>query len=668
MKRLRVYFLFFFLLLAIPYALLLNRSYANLNTESFLFHRRIAESVVASITRQLAQHLRVEEARSYTEYRYVHVPERSLPSLESLNLSPLSKLPVASEIPGTLGYFQIDPDRSFHTPLLPDDPARPGLMVSEIEKRQTLKKQLLEIVLQGKFPTLSRSDSPALEGGATESADSLVPDAKLLANLASSTDLSLQQQYVQKKELSKSASPTKQKADSARQQSRLEPSSERQALVFDDELRGTYREKAELGGGRARAAEETAQRVGPSGLRDNQSGDRPLGESESAALEEETFPLVGAEVDPFRAQLVAGKWIVLERKVWWNDRRYVQGLVARLEALGEELIVPALRASALPDASSYLLFHEGNLVLASQQAVSEEKPLLLESANFPPPFSGLNLALTVNQLPPGTGWGVVNLIAVIGALMIVGGVGGIYRLTATQWQLSRQQKNFVSAISHELKSPLTSIRMYGEMLMEGWVKDERQKQSYYRHIHDEGERLTRLMQNVLSLSQLERKQWNVRLTDEDPAALISALAQQLEKPLKQAGFEVVCQLDEAPRAIRVDRDALTQILINLTDNAVRFAAKSEIRRILISLRQGRDSTEIGVRDFGPGVPRREQKRIFQQFYRVGSEMTRTAQGTGIGLALVKMLMEAMGGSVKVSNRSPGAEFRLIFSRGKLSSK
>ncbi len=143
--------------------------------------------------------------------------------------------------------------------------------------------------------------------------------------------------------------------------------------------------------------------------------------------------------------------------------------------------------------------------------------------------------------------------------------------------------------------------MYGEMLMGGWIEDEQKKQSYYRHIHDESERLTRLIQNVLSLSQLERGQWEVQLTKEDPARLISDLVKQLP-----------------------------------------------------------DSTEIVVRDFGPGIPRRERKRIFQQFYRVGSEMTRSAQGTGIGLSLVKLLMEAMGGKVKVSDRRPGAEFRLIF--------
>ena len=202
--------------------------------------------------------------------------------------------------------------------------------------------------------------------------------------------------------------------------------------------------------------------------------------------------------------------------------------------------------------------------------------------------------------------------------------------------------------------------MYGEMLMGGWIEDEQKKQSYYRHIHDESERLTRLIQNVLSLSQLERGQWEVQLTKEDPARLISDLVKQLEKPLKRAGFEVICQLEESPRTIRVDRDALTQILINLTDNAVKFAGESKIRRVLISLKQLPDSTEIVVRDFGPGIPRRERKRIFQQFYRVGSEMTRSAQGTGIGLSLVKLLMEAMGGKVKVSDRRPGAEFRLIF--------
>ena len=109
-----------------------------------------------------------------------------------------------------------------------------------------------------------------------------------------------------------------------------------------------------------------------------------------------------------------------------------------------------------------------------------------------------------------------------------------------------------------------------------------------------------------------------------------------------------------------ETDALTQILINLTDNAVKFAARSEIRRILFTVVGDGRSTEIRVRDFGPGIPRGERRRIFQQFYRIGREMTRSTPGTGIGLALVKMLTEAMGGKVEVTNQTPGAEFRLIF--------
>ncbi len=439
MKRLRIYFLLFFLLLAIPYAVLVNRSYANLKEESFFFHRRIAESVMASITRQLEQRLRIEEARSYTEYRYVHVPERSLPSQEGLNLSPLSKFPVESEIPGTLGYFQIDPDGSFHTPLLPDDPTLPGLTVSEHDEREALKKQLLEISYPGRLPALARSDSASEEASLGESADSLVPDKKLLANLASSTDQRLQQQYLQKKGRSNSVPNAEQETESPRRQRRLEPSSERQALVFDDELRGTYRERASPIGAGAPSTEDAAEQIEQSGLRDNQTGDQSLPESEAADLEKETFPLVGAEVDPFRARLVAGKWIILERKVWWNDRRYVQGLVTHLEALGKELIEPALRSSALPNPSTYLLFYEGDLVLASDQDSGQGKPLLLDSANLPHPFSGLNLALTIHRLPSGPGRNVVDLIAVLGALMMVGGVWGIYRLASTQLELSRKR-------------------------------------------------------------------------------------------------------------------------------------------------------------------------------------------------------------------------------------
>jgi len=120
MKRLRLYFTLFFILLAVPIVILLRHTYGNLEQESFFLYRRTAESLTATLHQRLQENLLVEEQRPYTHYRYIHVADRAVPQQEGLNLSPLADFPVQSEIPGILGYFQIDPDGSFHSPLLPD--------------------------------------------------------------------------------------------------------------------------------------------------------------------------------------------------------------------------------------------------------------------------------------------------------------------------------------------------------------------------------------------------------------------------------------------------------------------------------------------------------------------------------------------------------------------
>ena len=142
MTKLRIYFVAFFLLLAIPLGLLLKRTYSSLEQESFFFYRRAAESVLLNVGEALLGNLQTEESgpiRSTATFTWpiIRVPEQA-----GLNLSPLAAFPVQSEIPGILGYFQIDPDGSFHTPLLPDAEQHPGLMVPRRPERETLHARL----------------------------------------------------------------------------------------------------------------------------------------------------------------------------------------------------------------------------------------------------------------------------------------------------------------------------------------------------------------------------------------------------------------------------------------------------------------------------------------------------------------------------------------------
>jgi two-component system phosphate regulon sensor histidine kinase PhoR len=230
-------------------------------------------------------------------------------------------------------------------------------------------------------------------------------------------------------------------------------------------------------------------------------------------------------------------------------------------------------------------------------------------------------------------------------------------------RLARQQQDFVSAVSHELKTPLTSIRMYGEMLKQGWA-DDAKRQTYYDYIHSESERLSRLIENVLQLARLTRNTQRFDLRSVSVAELLDLVRSKVSTQIERAGFQLAVR-NEAPAgtAVVVDADCAAQIFINLVDNALKFSAAAAVKSVEITARRSSDGGVLfTVRDFGPGVPKEQMKKIFELFYRVENELTRETVGTGIGLALVRQLAAAMGARVDVRNCEPGAEFRLQLAR------
>jgi signal transduction histidine kinase len=251
------------------------------------------------------------------------------------------------------------------------------------------------------------------------------------------------------------------------------------------------------------------------------------------------------------------------------------------------------------------------------------------------------------------------------AIVMVLGMTILYRLLSRQVELAKQQQNFISAVSHELKTPLTSIRMYGEMLRSGWVEDESKKQQYYDFIFFESERLSRLIANVLQLARINHGNHTIELSAISPAQLLTRVAGKIAVQQQASGFtinriEPDQSLDEVE--IKVDEDAFCQIIINLVDNAIKFAANAERKQIDLGfhLSEQKQQVVFYVRDYGPGIPRQQLKKIFRLFYRPGNELTRAAPGTGIGLALVTQLAEAMKAKVDVINRQPGVEFQICF--------
>ena len=228
--------------------------------------------------------------------------------------------------------------------------------------------------------------------------------------------------------------------------------------------------------------------------------------------------------------------------------------------------------------------------------------------------------------------------------------------------LARQQQDFVSAVSHELKTPLTSIRMYGEMLREGWATEEKRAQ-YYDYIYDESERLTRLINNVLQLARMTRNELPVDLKSYSVSQLMDTVKSKISSQVENSEFKlnIFCDDNIKDKSLHVDIDYFTQIIINLVDNAIKFSAKSSKKQIDIHCEiTGHNKVKLTVRDYGPGIDKDKIKKIFKLFYRMENELTRETVGTGIGLSLVHQLTLSMNGKIDVVNKDSGTEFQITF--------
>jgi signal transduction histidine kinase len=378
-----------------------------------------------------------------------------------------------------------------------------------------------------------------------------------------------------------------------------------------------------------------------------------------------------SELDPLEVGLLDTGEIVMFRNVWRGGQRYIQGALIDRARFVDQAVGNAYRASSLASMSDVAVTYRGRALATLRAATGgasyESSPVAglagtpLHRARLSPPFGDLELAFSVNQLPSAPGALLLLWISVTLAAVLCGGFYFMYRFAVGQLRLARQQQDFVSAVSHELKTPLTSIRMYGEMLKAGWA-DDAKKQTYYDFIHSESERLSRLIENVLQLARLTRSSQQLDVKRMLSAELLDMVRSKCATQAERAGFALTVR-DGVPAGteLAVDADAFAQILINLVDNALKFSAGAERKEIEIGSRLETDGSILfTVRDFGPGIPKGQLKKIFELFYRPPDEITRATAGTGIGLALVLQLTAALGGRVEVRNCEPGAEFRVSF--------
>jgi signal transduction histidine kinase len=279
-----------------------------------------------------------------------------------------------------------------------------------------------------------------------------------------------------------------------------------------------------------------------------------------------------------------------------------------------------------------------------------------------PSFEGLRLALrfrdtSIDQEVRRLAIVKTSLIGFID-LMLGAGLYLVFTNVRRELRLSRLKSDFVANVSHELKTPLALIRLFSETLELGRVPSDDKARQYYRVINKESQRLTQLINNILDFSRIEAGRKEYHFTPTDVGAVVRDVVEAYRFPIEQQGFELDVQIaDDLPEAV-VDPQALSQALLNLVNNAIKYSGDQQY--LGLDVRRAGDDLVISVTDHGVGIPKAEQRRIFEKFYRVENTLVHTTKGSGLGLALVQHIMEAHGGRVELTSApGVGSTFRLV---------
>ena len=248
------------------------------------------------------------------------------------------------------------------------------------------------------------------------------------------------------------------------------------------------------------------------------------------------------------------------------------------------------------------------------------------------------------------------MFLLIAGILIFGSVLTI-RAVGHELELARMKADFVSTVSHEFKSPLTSIRQIAEMLHAGRVPSDERRQQYYDVLLQQSERLSQLTENVLNFAKMEEGRKKFIFEETDIAPMMQDIVSAFQERIRHDGIEIELSMEESLAPIQADRSALAQAINNLIDNAVKYSGDS--KRVEVSAFVEEQSLLLSVQDFGIGIKSDEIDKVFDRFFRGGDELTRTVKGSGLGLALVKQIVNAHNGDVFVQSEiGQGSKFTI----------
>jgi signal transduction histidine kinase len=248
--------------------------------------------------------------------------------------------------------------------------------------------------------------------------------------------------------------------------------------------------------------------------------------------------------------------------------------------------------------------------------------------------------------------------ALVAGMLVVMALGVVLtlRASARATELARAKADFVSNVSHELKTPLALIRMFGETLESGIVSDPEERQEFYGIIRRESERLTHLIDNVLDASRIDRGTKRYEMREHDLVETAQAALDAYRPLFERAGFTVHTTLPPVPVALAIDREAIIQSLVNLFQNVIKYSRDQRFVSVAIRTRDG--TVSISVTDRGIGIPADQIDQIFEPYYRVARSEETAIAGSGLGLAIVKHAVDARRAARRSQGRSEQRDRRL----------
>jgi len=611
----------------------------------------VAEQVRQDVKRKLDDFMRAEQQRQYTDYLYSYVPENIVNSAQL----PMLRSPLADRLSNEFayGYFQIEPDGNLLSPYYPAGPSgsetRDRLAQSVQDHFSNIRQNVFpSITLHAEALRLSPDEANAVGQNAV-----LPPVAS--AKEAPTTQVPMGKKgFLEGESQRAKAYPIEslnreaQQAQVFQQQRSVVASNQSQANWLPSQSATQAVEPVQ-----ADASQRAPDPLPPT----TQQSSQAAAPADTVQVRVEPFvPLVVP--NPGRAESVFGGQVFLLRHVQIENRHLLQGF---------QLDVPRLIAEVEQSAQSVMREGMGFELPQVRKANGQDDGEDADAAYTAILDFGFG-DLTLNLTETDPAW-IVRRVGelrhiYLGIIAIVVAAVGLSLLSLwhnmrAQAALAQKKDDFISAVSHELRTPLTSIRMYTEMLEKNWVKSVDKVAEYHRTMRQESERLSRLVENVLDFARLQkgRKNYAFRLGSIDEC--VAGVVEMMRPYAEQHGFAIQTDL-AAVGQIQFDKDAVTQIVVNLIDNAVKYARCAADKTISVRTRSEPGFTVIEVQDHGPGIPRRRQKKVFEQFYRCEDDAPCESpapghtQGTGmgLGLTLVKRFAEAHEGYVEVRDAEP----------------